>query len=305
MATINKRVLQKCSELPRIVTGSAFGALITVGVLIIPANCAWSLVFPPISSASSQEVFAPPERMGQDADPSFDVATIKPNNSGAPMMQGLNEKGRYFTTRNTSLGDLIQFAYDIQAKQIVSAPEWIDKDRYDISAVSNQEGVPSLQQVRIMVQKLLVDRYKLTFHQDKRELSAFVLTVGKNEPKLNPTQLKGPVPVNSLLPDSSGWTLSMRNATMTDFTGYLQMIVLDRPVVDQTGITGKFDISVTFTPDDSQFNGHPPPPKQADNGDIAPGLFAAIRQQLGLRLESRKALVDAIAIDHVEKPSQN
>jgi len=84
-------------------------------------------------------------------------------------MQELNEKGRYFTTSNTSLSDLIQFAYDVQAKQIVDPSERIGKDRYDIYAVSNQEGVPSLQQVRIMVQKLLTDRYKLTFHKDKRE----------------------------------------------------------------------------------------------------------------------------------------
>ncbi len=221
------------------------------------------------------------------------------------MMQGINEKGRYFTTHNTSLADLIQFAYGIQAKQIVGAPEWMDRDRYDISAVPNQEGVPTLSQVRLMVQKLMADRYKLTFHRGKRELSAFVLTVEQNEPKLNPTQLKGPVPVNSLLSGSRGWTLSMRNASMTDFTGYLQMIVLDRPVVDQTGIAGKFDISVTFTPDNSQFKGNPPPPQQAANDDIAPGLFEALRQQLGLRLDSRKALVDAIAIDHVQKPSEN
>jgi len=128
--------------------------------LIILTNGAPSFV----SASSWEKLFAP-----QESDPAFDVATIKPNDSGAPMMQELNEKGRYFTTSNTSLSDLIQFAYDVQAKQIVDPSERIGKDRYDIYAVSNQEGVPSLQQVRIMVQKLLTDRYKLTFHKDKRE----------------------------------------------------------------------------------------------------------------------------------------
>lgn len=271
--------------------------------LTAPASQAQSLT----PSVPSQDVTsALPKRMALDADPSFDVATIRPNNSGAPMMQGINEKGRYFTTHNTSLGDLIQFAYDMQAKQIVGGSEWMDKDRYDINAVPNQEGIPNLKQVRIMVQKLLTDRFKLTFHPDKRELSAFVLTAGKNEPKLNPTQLHGAVPVNSLLPGVSGWTLAMRNATTTDLTGYLQMIVLDRPVVDQTDIRGKFDFNITFTPDDSQFKGHPPPaPKQAENGNVAPGLFEAIQQQLGLKLETKKALVNTIVIDHVEKPSEN
>jgi uncharacterized protein (TIGR03435 family) len=283
---MNKRVLQK------LIVGSA---------LIILTGRAPCFA----SASSSRNLLAPLKQLPQEGDPAFEVATIKPSNSSAPMMQGLDEKGRYFTTNNTSLSDLIQFAYDVQAKQIVDPPEWIGKDRYDISAVSNQEGVPTLQQVRVMVQKLLTDRYKLTFHKDKRELSVFVLTAGENEPKLKPTQFKGPVPVNTLQPDSDGWTLFMRNASTGDLTAFLQLIVLDRPVVDHTGIDGKFDISVTFTPDDSQFNGHPPPVRHADNGDTAPELFEAVKQQLGLRLEPRRALVDVMVIDRVEKPSPN
>jgi uncharacterized protein (TIGR03435 family) len=267
---------------------------------------AWEIPAPP----------PPPKLMAADVDPSFEVATIKPNNSGASSMQGLTVRGRNFATRNSSLVDLISFAYEVQAKQIVGAPEWMDQDRYDIAAVPEQEGVPNPQQLRVMMRKLLADRFKLTFHHDKRELPAFVLTVGKNGTKLTPTQLNGPLPGLGFRPGNEGLMLAVRNGTLTDFTGFLQTLVLDRPVVDQTGLTGKFDFSFTFTPDDSEFNGHPPQfPKPA--GDpatpvpaaaatpAAPGLFDAIQQQLGLKLDAKKTPVDVLVIDHVEKPSAN
>jgi uncharacterized protein (TIGR03435 family) len=256
---------------------------------------AWEIPAPP----------PPPKLMAADANPSFEVATIKPNDSGASSIQGLTLNGRNFATRNSSLGDLIGFAYEVQAKQIVG-PDWLDKDRYDIAAVPDQDGAPNVQQLRVMVQKLLTTRFNLTFHHDKRELSAYVLTIGKNGQKLTPTQLKGPLPGMGMRPGPSGLTLIMGNARLADFTGFLQMIVLDRPVVDRTGIEGRFDYSVTFTPDDSEFNGHPPKvPTQTETTEPSPNLFVAIQEQLGLKLDAEKTPVDVIAIDHVEKPSAN
>jgi len=257
---------------------------------------AWEIPAPP----------PPPKLMAADADPSFDVATIKPNNSGATSMQQLTINGRDFKTRNSSLADLIQFAYNVQSKQVVGAPDWIDKDRYDVAGTPDQEGAPSTEQLRIMIRKLLADRFQLKFHHDKRELSAFVLTVGKGGEKLTPTQLKGPLPGIGMQPGKSGPMFVLRNAAIPDFTGFLQLLVLDRPVVDNTGLTGRYDFTVTFTPDDSLFNGHPPPfPKPADGVEPAPGLFDAIQQQLGLRLAAEKTQVDVLSIDHVEKPSAN
>jgi len=248
----------------------------------------------------------PPKLMAADADPSFDVATIKPNDSGATSMQRLTINGRDFKTVSSSLADLIQFAYNVQSKQIVGAPDWIDKDRYDVAGTPDQEGAPSAEQLRIMIRKLLADRFQLKLHHDKRELAAFVLTVGKGGEKLAPTQLKGPLPGIGIQPGKSGPMLTLRNATIPDFTGFLQLLVLDRPVVDQTGLTGRYDFTVAFTPDDSLFHGHPPPfPKPADGVEPAPGLFDAIQQQLGLKLAAEKTQVDVLAIDHVEKPSAN
>ncbi len=110
-----------------------------------------------------------------------------------------------------------------------------------------------------MIQKLLADRFKLTFHHDKRELSAYVLTVGSGGQKLTPTQSTGTLPGLGMIPKPEGLMLMVNNGTIPDFTGFLQTLILDRPVVDQTALSGKFDFHFTFTPDDSEFNGHPPP----------------------------------------------
>jgi uncharacterized protein (TIGR03435 family) len=256
----------------------------------------------------------PPKPMAADADPSFEVATIKPNNTGATSMQGLVIRGRKFMTRASSLGDLISFAYEVQAKQIVNAPDWLDKDRFDIEAVPEQEGVPNPEQIRIMIRKLLADRYGLKFHHDKREMSAYVLTVGKDGQKLKATQINGNLPGIGIQPAAGGITLNMVNATIPDFTGFLQILVLDRPVVDRTNIKGRYDYQCTFTPDDSQFGGHPPQlPAQNNNAGAAtdaaapaaPSLYDALQQQLGLKLSAEKTAVDVIAVDHVEKPTAN
>jgi uncharacterized protein (TIGR03435 family) len=255
---------------------------------------AWEIPAPP----------PPPKQMPADADPSFEVATIKPNDSGGSSMQRLTVNGRNFDTVNSSLGDLIQFGFGIQSKQIVGAPDWLDKDRFDIHAVPDVDGAPNVEQLKVMIQKLLKERFKLTYHHDKREMSAFVLTVGKSGSKLKPTQLSGPLPGLFMTSGKTGPSMVVSNGTMGNFTGFLQAVVLDRPVVDQTGLTGKFDFTVTFTPDDSQFNGRPFP-KVADDVEPAPSLFDAIQQQIGLKLTPEKTQVDVIAIDHVEKYSAN
>ena len=271
------------------------------------------------------EIPAPPppmKLMAADADPSFEVATIKPNDSGATSMQGLTLNGRNFATRASSLLDLIAFAYEVQAKQVVGGPDWLDKDRYDIAAVPDADGAPNPAQLRSMIRKLLTDRFKLTFHKEKRDMSAYVLTVSKSGQKLTPTERKGPLPGIGFRPLPGGLMLNMVNGTLSDLTGFLQIIVLDRPVVDRTELKDKYDLVVKFTPDETQFHGHPPkPPASSSSGAAAgpnasgtatadttetfPDLFQAFQQQLGLKLDAEKTAVDVIAVDHVEKPSAN
>ena len=255
------------------------------------------------------EIPAPPpprKPMPADADPAFEVATIKPNHSGIMGLQALTFKGRTFITDNSSLADLLMWAYSVQRKQIIGAPDWIDNDRYDISATPDHEGSPSADQVRVMIRKLLADRFQLKFHHDQRELSAFVLTVAKDGSKLKPSQPNGNLHGIGIQAAPTGALMFANNAPIPAFTSFLQSLVFDRPVVDQTGLTGKYDITVTFTPDDSLFNGQPiGVPKPAEGVEPAPNLFTAIQQQLGLKLTAEKTQVDVLTIDHVEMPSAN
>jgi uncharacterized protein (TIGR03435 family) len=135
-------------------------------------------------------------------------------------------------------------------------------------------------------------------------LPAYVLTVGKTEPKMTSDDTN-PNGLPALFFRQLG-DLNARNATMRDFAHLMQSAVLDRPVVDQTGLAGKWDFQLKWTPDDSQFSGmgmRPPPPSEA--ADAPPPLITAIQEQLGLKLDSGKAQVDVMVIDHVEHPSAN
>ena len=220
-------------------------------------------------------------------------------------MQGLTKNGRNFRVRNGSLIDLITFAYGVQVKQVAGAPAWTDNDRYDIDAVPDQPGRPSMVQARGMLRKLLADRFKLTVHTEKHEMSAYVLSAPNTGSKLSESKtIQGQLPGMFATPGKGGLTLHLVNGTMTDFTGFLQMLILDKPVMDQTGIQGRYDENITFLPDQTQFNGNPPKLPQTDDPE-APDLFAAIQQQLGLKLAAEKTAVDVITIDHVEKPSAN
>lgn len=274
-----------------------------VALLVCVVGITWLLIPPNQVRAQIQDQLAP---MDPSASPSFEVATIKPNDSGKPSMQGLTIIGRRFKTVNASLYDLIQVAFEVQAKQIVNGPDWMSKKRYDIIAVTDRGGAPNTDQVRGMMRKLLADRFKLKFHHDERELPAYVLTAGKNGPKLLPTKQKGQLPNFHYEPMNTGVTMFAENATMTDLTGYLQLVVLDRPVVNRTRIAGRFDFQFTFMPDDSQFDGHSPLPSQdSTNSNSAPSLYEALQEQLGLKLSAQRTAVDVIAIDHIEEPSEN
>jgi uncharacterized protein (TIGR03435 family) len=165
-------------------------------------------------------------------------------------------------------------------------------------------GQPSLPQMRVMVQKLLADRVQLKFHYEKKEMPAYAITVAKGGLKLtkNESNPKGN-------PGYGGGPAGMRvvNSTIEEFIGFVLNDSLEMPVVDQTGLgRARFDFILKYTPDSLQGGG----PKggaepQAASPDAAPDIFTAMQQQLGLKLESTKTLVDVMVIDKVEKPSEN
>jgi uncharacterized protein (TIGR03435 family) len=270
------------------------GPDMTLNLVRTTPETAWEVPKPP----------PPPKAMAPDANPSFEVATIKPN-EGPGGGKGFGIRGRTFSSFHTSLTDLIMFAYDVHSKQIVNGPDWIDKDKFDVTFVPDTEGTPSNKQWKTMLQKLLADRFQLTFHHDKRELSVYVLTVAKGGPKnLTKSDNTGDGFSVPFRPVPGGFTLPIRNARMSDFTGFaLQGGVLDRPVLDQTGIEGRYDFTLTWAPLGTEFGGGVPPPQPTDNPP--PGLFTAIQEQLGLKLDAVKAPADVMVIDKAEKPSAN
>ena len=160
--------------------------------------------------------------------------------------------------------------------------------------------MPNDRQFKTMLQKLLAERFQLAFHRDQRELPAFVVVLGSGPPKLTPTKAPGSLPVAGVGP---GLFYGV-NATTTDFTTALQGAAMDRPVVDQTGLTGRWDFRLEWTPDPSQFGGRALTVGPSD-AIRPPALFTAIQEQLGLKLESKRTLVDVLVIDRAEKPSDN
>jgi uncharacterized protein (TIGR03435 family) len=231
--------------------------------------------------------------MAAEASPSFEVATIKPTDPGAPAgKRFLISQGRRLTTANTTLSDLIAWAYVLHAKQIIGGPAWVETDKYDVQAQQGSDTLPSTQQWKGMMRKLLTDRFKLTFHPDTREIPVYVLTVAKSGPKLTKSS-RDPNDLPGLGVRPSG-ELDLYNGTIASLAELLQRSVVDRPVVDQTGLAGKYDLTLKWSPVDA-------PPA----ADAPADLYTAIQEQLGLKLVATKALDDVFVIDHVERPSQN
>jgi len=245
----------------------------------------------------------PPRPMAANASLTFEVATIKLSNPDTPGKL-FTVRGRQVLTINTTLNDLIVFAYDLHQKQIAGGPDWAESQKYDVTGQPEAPGIPSIVQLRGMIRQLLTDRFKLAFHRDKREMPVYAIVVGPNGHKLtkndaNPNGLPG------LIFRGLG-NLPVSNATMADFAGVLQSAVMDRPVVDKTGLTGRWDFAIRWTPDESQFGGlGVRVPAPTNDANAPPGIFTAFTEQLGLKLDPTRAPVDVLVIDKVEKPSEN
>ena len=158
-----------------------------------------------------------------------------------------------------------------------------------------------------MLQKLLADRFRLTVHHEQRELAVYALVAAKDGPRLTPTTQPDAPPGYDFPRIDSVAEMKVMRMTMADFTSALQRTVVDRPVVDHSGLAARYDFTLRWTPDESQFiqfrgSGIKAP---SDNGQASgpPGLFTAIQEQLGLRLEPRREPDDVVVIDRVAKPS--
>jgi uncharacterized protein (TIGR03435 family) len=279
----------------------------------------------------------------------FDVASVKENKSGAPPSGNtpvsnvdfgpgtiFSPTGGLFSATNWTLFDYLRFAYKLNIYQrttlAAEAPKWVVTNRYDIQA--RADGNPTKDQVRMMMQSLLADRFKLAVHTETRELPEYALDLvkpGKTGPQLqaysanapctstpttylpgNQTQLSGP----SGFPTYCGGVgfaqasvpgrarLGGQNVTMafiaSSFT--IPFLGLDRPVVDRTGLSGNFDFVIEFTP---QVDAPLPAGVNFEPDPAGPTFQEALKEQAGLKLDAATGPVDVVVFDHAEAPTEN
>ena len=264
----------------------------------------------PLKRATSETAWelpplpAPPKGPPDGLKPEFEVATIKP--AGLSPGLGLNVTATELRARSISLADLIAFTFELHRTQVSGLPDWAETEGYEIVAKLPQGGDPSDVQIRTMLKNLMQSRFGLAFHTEKRELSVYTVSIGKNGPagiKLVKNTTNG----QRVGAQGLGRTL-FSGITMADFAAQLQLRVLDRPVIDRTGLADRYDFTLNWRPDEFQFPRASAAQRAAAvaaGADALPDLFTAVQEQLGLKLDATKALVDVLVIDKVSKPSEN
>lgn len=247
---------------------------------------------------------------------SFDVISVKPFQPGSPGM-GIQpmSSGQGYRVGGVPVRIMIKLMYKITDSQIVGGPKWMDTDLWDIEAKA--EHASTLDQLHEMFQTMLADRFQLKFHKEKREIPAYVLSVDKSGSKLkqndNPDNFQ--IPINGAgraVIGPGGITLKMLGVRcpMVYFTWWMSQQLNDLPVVDQTGLDRFYDFTLEFQRElppgfAERAGAAPPAPVGADSAAPAPPLDVALREQLGLKLEKRKAQADVFVIDRLEKPDAN
>lgn len=247
---------------------------------------------------------AQPPAPGSTAPKAFEVASVRPNTSGQEGFSIDPSHGSY-SAKNVTVMRLIVSSFRLQNSQVIGGPSWLDTARFDVAAKGAENATAA--DVSLMVQQLLEDRFRLSFHIETRELPIYALTVARNGPKLRKAEdgmcaaaIKASQPCVKLNEFKNG--LVANNLSLPNIARSLGRILDDRVVVDKTGLTGQYDIAVMWT------NGAARPAGEEENhsrSENPESPFVALEEQAGLKLERARGLVDVFAIDHLEKPSEN
>ena len=248
----------------------------------------------------------------------FDVASIKPNTSGEAR-QGVRfypPSDRVVVT-NLTLRGLIRNAYQLQDDEVAGGPSWLDSDHFDI--VANSDGNHSPQDKWLMMRALILERFKLGVHKETRELPVYALVVAKSgtlgpklrhvEPDCSPPRTPPPQgPPDRNRPNQCGalyagpGTVNFRGVLMTDLARFGLASQVGRIVIDRTGLTGRFDLDLEFSPT----NRLQASPDAADaSRDSGPSIFTALQEQLGLKLQAEKGPVEVLVVDRAEHPVED
>ncbi len=239
--------------------------------------------------------------LAQAPDLQFEVASLKPSRPGAEM-GGIHPApgGRRYIAAGAPLKMMLTAAYRIRTDQVSGGPAWMDTELFDLNAEAEQPS--SIGDLHIMLLNVLKERFKLQMHSETKERPVYVLSAAKTGVKMKPHEITS---AGDPTIDRPGFgKLAAKSAPMDYFAFGLGMI-LDRPVLDRTGLKGGYDFELSWTPDlPAGF-----PEGGQINGQVVdtsgPTIFAAMEKQLGLKLEAQKGPVEILVIDHAEKPVEN
>ena len=234
--------------------------------------------------------------------PAFDVASVKPNQIGSAggeksERENITVSPEGVIMRNVSLRSCLRWAYDVRDFQI-TGPGWLATEKYDIAAKT--APATSNGQLRLMMQTLLGDRFKLALRRETKDLPVYALVVGKNGPKFHESAA-GDVK-SSMRPSGGG--LEFRHYSMTEFADQLaaRPLKVDRPVFDKTELTGAFDFTLRLADNMAELKRTLEGMEQGEGQAIS----TVIQEQLGLKLQPQKGPVEVLVVEHAEKvPSEN
>jgi uncharacterized protein (TIGR03435 family) len=245
-------------------------------------------------SASAVLVFSALGAVAQSTgDVSIEVAVVKPHPSAVVHNNFSFVKDR-FELEDQPLLKLIAFAYSLNPRQIVGGSGWVSEDHWDMSGKSNLTQDPTLPQEQQLIRQLLVERFGLQFHREERQIPTYALQVMKDRPKLVAAADPAAPPLEWT--EGHDWvrTENYRSSSMADFL-IIKQLFMDRPLVDQTGLSGRYDFKLTYSYGDAA----------NAEADAPPPMFTAIKEQLGLKFEPVKASVSVMVIDHIGKLTAN
>jgi uncharacterized protein (TIGR03435 family) len=230
--------------------------------------------------------------------PEFEAVSIKLSSPDARGSNFNRMAGGGIRCLNVTLHELVTFAYDIRDQQLIGSVAWMDADHYDILAKTSQNDNPTgakrsfdedFRGIRIRMRAVLADRFKLAVHNETREMPIYALMVAKSGSKLTPSTSE------DLRINNRNGTVICRKVSMEKFAANTLTYKTGRTVVDKTGLTGEYDFDLKYLEDAAV----------AAGDTSAPDFLTALREQLGLVLQSQKAPVEVLVIDHAEKASMN
>ncbi len=238
---------------------------------------------------------AKPQMMAKDADPDWDVVTVKLADPNA-RTAGFNVHGHEIAIERKTVQAMLIYGYGLHEKQLRGVPDWARTEVWDAQGIADVQGHPDHGQMQTLVRKLLSERFGLVLRKEPREMEAYALTVAKGGPKMEKSTGDPNGPSNESDNENGGQTtMRVQNFSMSELTAILTGLFLDRPAVDRTGLKGRYNFQLKWTWDATRETAP----------DAPPALVTALQEQLGLKLEPVKAPVETLIVEKIGRPGAN